>query len=794
MRRREGPTRRPMQFFDRVKILLLLVTVAVFLWWHSLSENPLLSVRDATHDLWTGRWWLLALAGLELLRQLHYVVSEHSVRWHHLVAVTIFGRWNRRIERLNPWTRFRIARAIKVLCAIALFGVIFGAIWDVTPFEAVFQAPGRIGRYLFSTAAGLPFIFQLLLIMTIAVGQFVMIFWFLSRGGIDTYFPEDIATRFSDVWGQDPVLERVQENLVFLEEPDKIEEKGGYVPGGILLWGPPGTGKTLIAEAVAGETGRPFVFVDPGAFINMFFGVGILKVKRLFRKLRKLALRYGGVIVFFDEADTLGNRGGAVAGNNVSPLAALSAASCNGLNYMSSAGRSAFFHLPSDPGDDDPPTGRVRRLIMGAGMGGGGGMGTLQALLTELSGLKKPRGFFNRHARRALGMKPKPPPKYRILVIMATNLPDVLDPALLRPGRIDRVYEVGYPSTPGRERTYRGYLDKINHVLTDDQIHKLALISRRGTGASIKDIVNEALVVAIRDGRDTVTYRDMITAKHLKEHGPADDWKYSDWEGHAVAVHEACHAIANHRLMKREAIDVATIERRGGVGGFVAPVPLEDQFTAWRSELERDVMVSLASLAGERMFFGGDNSLGVGGDLANSTRVVMQMLGFAGMGENVASHAATLALIGRRQSTSVETGADRAFLETEFGRQVDRKLHELLSKVHALLEEDRIHVLAVAHALETHKAISGDDIVAIVEGGEGPVVDGRRYHDPDVRREIEEYHASVVAAMAAITPVELPLPVLNGHGPGRVGDLAAFQPPIEAAREEEEARPEGNGG
>ena len=88
-----------------------------------------------------------------------------------------------------------------------------------------------------------------------------------------------------------------------------MEDRGGYVPGGILLWGPPGTGKTLMAEAVAGETGRPYVFVDPGAFINMFFGVGVLKVKGLFRKLRKLSLRYGGVIVFFDEADSLGNRG-----------------------------------------------------------------------------------------------------------------------------------------------------------------------------------------------------------------------------------------------------------------------------------------------------------------------------------------------------------------------------------------------------------------------------------------------------------------------------------------------------
>ena len=88
-----------------------------------------------------------------------------------------------------------------------------------------------------------------------------------------------------------------------------------------------------------------------------------------------------------------------------------------------------------------------------AGMGGGG-MGTLQALLSELSGLKKPRGILNRLGRRLLGMHPKPPPKYRILVMMATNMPQALDEALLRPGRIDRMYKVGYPSKEGRLRTY----------------------------------------------------------------------------------------------------------------------------------------------------------------------------------------------------------------------------------------------------------------------------------------------------------------------------------------------------
>src|SRR6185295_16180182 len=190
----------------------------------------------------------------------------------------------------------------------------------------------------------LPFLVQAIVLMFVVVLQFVAIFWFLSKGGVESYFPEDIETRFSDVWGQDHVLERVRENIIFLENPEAIEEKGGYVPGGILLWGPPGTGKTLMAEAVAGETGKPYVFVDPGAFINMFFGVGVLKVKSLFRKLRKLALRYGGVIVFFDEANSLGNRGAlAHGGPGVFPRgmtpAPFKTDGCHGFSYLSDDSR-----------------------------------------------------------------------------------------------------------------------------------------------------------------------------------------------------------------------------------------------------------------------------------------------------------------------------------------------------------------------------------------------------------------------------------------------------------------------
>jgi ATP-dependent Zn protease len=170
-------------------------------------------------------------------------------------------------------------------------------------------------------------------------------------------------------------------------------------------------------------------------------------------------------------------------------------------------------------------------------------MGTLQALLTAMSGLKKPRGFVNRHVRRIFGMRPKPPPKYRILIMMASNMPEALDEALLRPGRIDRIYKVGYPSKAGRVKTYEGYLAKVRHELTPEQVDKLAIITPYATGATIKDMVNEALITAIRNGRDVITWRDIIRAKQLKELGPPEDVEYIERERHAVAVHEACHAL-----------------------------------------------------------------------------------------------------------------------------------------------------------------------------------------------------------------------------------------------------------
>ncbi|HEX3390895.1 MAG TPA: AAA family ATPase, partial [Streptosporangiaceae bacterium] len=450
LRDEDRRTRKPLALWDRIKFLLLLTVFWFVLLWSTKSGNPLVTWSDAFRIEVRSGSWVLVLIGLELLRQIHFLISEHWAGYHYFWTHRVFGGTERMTHRkLSDWTRFRLWRLVTWVFWIAVLAVVIGRVKHTTPVDALLNLPSYIWH-------ALPFLLQIVSILLIVVLQFAAIFWFLSRGGVDVYYPDDIKTRFTDVWGQDHVLERVKENILYLEDPEQIESRGGYVPGGILLWGPPGTGKTLMAEAVAGETGRPYVFVDPGAFINMFMGVGILKVKSLFRKLRRLALRYGGVIVFFDEADSLGRRGALAQGGPNFPgggratPAAWQAGGCHGFSYLSGdvQWRLARRALSSSVGEL-PDTTRNKQM-MGMGMGGGGGMGTLEALLTELSGLKKPRGFVNRHVRRLLGLRPKPPPKYRMLVMMATNLPEALDEALLRPGRIDRIYKVGYPSKAGR--------------------------------------------------------------------------------------------------------------------------------------------------------------------------------------------------------------------------------------------------------------------------------------------------------------------------------------------------------
>jgi ATP-dependent Zn protease len=370
-----------------------------------------------------------------------------------------------------------------------------------------------------------------------------------------------------------------------------------------------------------------------------------------------------------------------------------------------------WIHETQGRDEAEPKRRWTDRLIMGAGMGGGG-MGTLQALLTEMNGLTKPRGITNR-LRKMFGFRPKPPPKYRILHIMATNMPNALDEAMLRPGRIDRIYKVGFPSKEGRRQTIVGYLDKVEHVLTEEQIDKLATVTPYYSGAKIKDMVNEALILAVRDGREAIEWQDIWKAKALKELGPPEDVDYIQRERHAVAVHEASHAVTAHLLGAHRRIDMVSIEKRASTLGMVRSQGEEERFTQWKSEFETDIMVSLASLAGERMFFEDDNSSGVTGDLSSASRVAAMMEGSWGMGASLTS------AYGTRENAGGGPASAISVAMRENREAIEKNLATLYDRVAGLLEEHKDKILELAAVLEERKNISGDEVAEIMGSAPG---------------------------------------------------------------------------
>jgi ATP-dependent Zn protease len=707
-------TRRRADMWDRVKILVLLgVIIGAII--ASSDDLGFISLWEVTVEFFSSPAGIAlgTLFLLEVLRQVHYFLSERSAGYNSFWQDSVFGgmeRWTH--AHMKPWTRFRVARFIRWAVYLFVFALLVDYFVEEVngPLEALVEAPRLL-------VDALPFVFQLMFGFLFVAIQFLGIFWLLSRGGTDVILPEEVTTRFDDVWGQDHVLDLIKENIAFLEKPDEIEEKGGYIPGGILLWGPPGTGKTLMAQGVAGETGRPFVFVEPGAFINMFFGIGLLKVKGLYRKLRKLSLRHGGVIVFFDEADSLGSRGSMGTPQGQLGAAAMSYGGfdCNGFSFLSPQTQEMLIeHWTKDPEQvvETPKPGFIDRIMMG-GMGmGGGGMGVLQALLTEMNGLTKPRGMTNR-LRKVLGFRPKPPPRYRILHIMATNMPNALDEAMLRPGRIDRIYKVGFPSKEGRRQTIVGYLNKVEHKLTEEQVDRLATVTPYYSGAKIKDMVNEALIIAVRDGRDAIEWPDIWRAKSLKELGPPEDVDYIQRERHAVAIHEASHAVTAHLLGAHRRIDMVSIEKRASTLGMVKSMGQEERFTQWRSEMESDIMVSLASLAGERLFFAGDNSSGVSGDLSSASTVAALMEGAFGMGKGLSS------AMGTRETGMGGQASPVAIALRERRPEIEASLEDLYGRVAELLEEHQDKVLELAAVLEEKKTISGEEVAEIMGSAPG---------------------------------------------------------------------------
>jgi cell division protease FtsH len=378
------------------------------------------------------------------------------------------------------------------------------------------------------------------------------------------------GVNFDDYRGQPELLEQAQQVVTLLRGVKAFENAGGEPLNGLLLEGPPGTGKTWLAQAISTEAGVPFFYVDTSSLQGMFMGTSTLKVSGMYRKARRAAKEYGAAVIFLDEIDSVGARGGV-----------------------------------SSVGDNGRSGG------MWGGMGSGG-MGILSTLLIEMSGFGQEHGWRSRlrtwYYKTILRRSP-PRVQKRVLTIGATNRIHALDPALLRPGRFDKKIRVDLPDMQGRYDIIQYYLTKVAHDETMDPAI-LATETPGYTPADIKYLLNEALRCAIFDGRTHVTYADFRRAQPEHEMGLRSPLKHLSKEARTrMAYYIAGKSVAVRLFLPENRIARISIVRQGYIFAHISHYPARESYTGLRTKEQHynRLKTFLAGRAAEIEFAGIEN-------------------------------------------------------------------------------------------------------------------------------------------------------------------------------------------
>ncbi len=447
--------------------------------------------------------------------------------------------------------------------------------------------------------------------MAIQVIAWIGIFFYVLAGRvkITTIMPGDLNLTWDDYRGQPELVKRAKAWVDYLKGVDTFEDMGGEFVGGILFEGAPGTGKTYLAKVIAAEAGIPFVSVEANSLLGTFMGIGPLKVSQLFRKVRNLADEHGGGILFIDEIDAIGgSRGGVQQPQGVGGAV---------------PERERWPELEQrirSPEGLDPvmPVGGMMNMAGG---------GILNTLLIELDGFHERRSRIWRLRRRLqiwLGYAEPDWTRPRVMVIGSTNRADILDPALVRPGRLGKRIHVDLPSPEGLEDIASYYLAKVNHdeTLTAEAV---ARDSMRQTPNTVKFAINDAVILAHGEGADTVSYRHWRTAVSEMILGPKQPLPLKQEDKWALAVHESGHAALTLLLMEGErSVALATIDRYGSALGHVLPVPVDIRYVTSAEKLAKSITVSMGGIAAEEVFLGHRNK-SAGGDLPNVYYVLNDM-------------------------------------------------------------------------------------------------------------------------------------------------------------------------
>src|SRR6266571_1569374 len=370
-----------------------------------------------------------------------------------------------------------------ILAGIVAWYFIVNVVPQLSP-----PSPGTIFLYIFQISFAVLFI----------VIQFAALFWFLGRPRLYWVMPGETGINFDDYKGNPEVLEAARRIVLLLQGVKEFKEMGGAPVRGLLLSGDPGTGKSYLAQCMSTEAGVPFAYASAASFRAMFIGMDVLMIRRLYMKARRLAREYGACVIFLDEIDAIATSRG---------------------------------------GRNSPMAGGMMGLF-------GGGSGGLNQLLMEMDPPPIETGWFKK-ILRTLGLTHGRVQSQPVLTIAATNIPESLDTAFMRPGRFDRRIHIAPPTDKYRGEVIEYYLDKVRH---DPTISISALVARMVdyTPVMIKHVVNEAAIVAHFDGRDQVTYKDLVEAQDVHEFGLRQPSDLTSLERRRIAYHEAGHAVAQY--------------------------------------------------------------------------------------------------------------------------------------------------------------------------------------------------------------------------------------------------------
>ena len=337
----------------------------------------------------------------------------------------------------------------------------------------------------------------------------------------------------------------------------------------------------------------------------------------------------------------------------------------------------------------------------GAGLGGGHDEReqTLNQLLVEMDGFESNDG---------------------VIMIAATNRPDVLDPALLRPGRFDRRIVVPRPDVKGREGILRVHARRVPIGPDVD----LAVVSR-GTpgfsGADLESLVNEAALLAARRDKNMVEMRDFEEAKDKVLMGPErKSMVISEKEKRITAYHEAGHTLVARLIPNADPVHRVTIIPRGPTLGVTQQLPVEDRLNATKDWAEGTICVLMGGRVAEELIFG-HLTTGAGNDIDRATDLARKMVCSWGMSEKLGpltfgrreEHVFLGREIGQSQNYSEETAQ---IIDSEVKRIV---LHQY-GQARQLLESHIDQLKGLAEALLTNETLSGDDIDVVIKGGTLP--------------------------------------------------------------------------